>query len=66
MFLAGPAPGDLHTVFRQTSNSAVAFRLGPGSYHAISRVHRGERYTVIYTFLTEAASDAHYRWFPAA
>jgi hypothetical protein len=52
-------------VFKQVSNSAVGFVLGPGSYHAIGRVRTGTRFTVIYTFLSDAATDAKYNYFAA-
>lgn len=66
VFLSGPAPGDLHTAFRQVSNTAIGFRLGEGSYHAITRVREGIRYTLIYTFLSQVASDQEYRYFRTA
>jgi hypothetical protein len=64
--LAGPTPGDVAVVFKQTSNSAIGFGLGPASHHAIGRVRTGARFTVIYTFLSDAASDAKYNYFVAS
>lgn len=65
VFLSGPKPADLHTTFRQASNSAIGFRLGADSHHAITPVHSGTRFTVIYTFLAPQATGAGYRYFTA-
>jgi hypothetical protein len=66
VLLSGPKPTDMSIVFKQTSNSAVGFGLGPASHHAIGRVRTGTRFTVIYTFLSDAATDAKYNYFVAA
>jgi hypothetical protein len=66
VFLSGPSPNDLAVAFKQISNSAAGFLLGPNSYHAITRVKSGTRFTIIYTFLSEAARDSEYRYFHAA
>ena len=57
VLLSGSKPADMSVVFKQTSNSAVGFGLGPKSYHAISRVKTGTRFTVIYTFFSDAVTD---------
>src|SRR5262245_35130072 len=64
--LSGPTPADIAVVFKQASNSAVGFGLGPASHHAIGRVRTGTRFTVIYTFLSDAATDAKYKYFVAS
>jgi hypothetical protein len=64
--LSGPTPADIAVVFKQASNSAVGFGLGPASHHAIGRVRTGTRFTVIYTFLSDAATDAKYNYFVAS
>ena len=64
--LSGPTPTDIAVVFKQVSNSAVGFGLGPASHHAIGRVRTGTRFTVIYTFLSDAATDAKYNYFVAS
>ena len=66
VLLSGPTPTDMAVVFKQASNSAVGFGLGPASHHAIGRVRTGTRFTVIYTFLSDAATDAKYNYFVAA
>jgi hypothetical protein len=65
VFLSGPSPMDLAVAFKQVSNSAAGFRLGERSYHAITKVKSGTRFTIIYTFLSEAAKDTDYRYFRA-
>jgi hypothetical protein len=65
VLLSGPATDDMAVVFKQVSNSAVGFVLGPASYHAIGRVRIGTRFTIIYTFLSDAATDAKYNYFVA-
>ena len=50
MLLSGPTTDDMAVVFKQTSNSAIGFGLGPASFHAIGRVRTGTRFTIIYTF----------------
>jgi hypothetical protein len=66
VLLSGPTTADMSVVFKQASNSAVGFGLGPGSHHAIGRVRTGTRFTIIYTFLSDAATDAKYNYFVAA
>jgi hypothetical protein len=65
VLLSGPTPADMAVVFKQASNSAVGFGLGSASHHAIGRVREGTRFTVIYTFLSDAATDAKYNYFVA-
>ena len=66
VLLSGPTPTSMAVVFKQVSNSAIGFRIGPTSHHAIGRVKAGTRFTIIYTFLSDAASDAKYDFFVAA
>ena len=66
MLLTGPKPADMSIVFKQTSNSAVGFALGAESFHAVGRVRTGTRFTIIYTFLSDAAAEGQYRNFVAS
>ena len=66
VLLSGPTPSHMAVVFKQVSNSAIGFGLGAASHHAISRVRTGTRFTVIYTFLSDAASDDKYNYFVAS
>lgn len=50
LFFNSAAPSDLHKVFRPIHNSAVGFAITPESYHAVSTIHVGERFTLVYSF----------------
>jgi len=63
VLLAGPSPNDVEIVFKQRTNSAIGFPLGPASYHAVTEVKTGTRFSIIYTFLSDAATDAEYSYF---
>jgi len=43
-------PADIHRAFRPIHNSAIGFTVSPTSNHAVSTVHRGERFTLVYSF----------------
>jgi hypothetical protein len=43
-------PLDIHAVVRPTHNTGVGFAMSDRSYHAVSDVRQGIRYTVIYSF----------------
>lgn len=43
-------PNDVHKIFRPTHNSSVGFAISPDSHHAVSTIHKGERFTIIYSF----------------
>jgi Rps23 Pro-64 3,4-dihydroxylase Tpa1-like proline 4-hydroxylase len=53
LFFNSQDPGDVHKVFRPVHNSAVAFAISPSSHHAVTVVHGGERYTLVYSFYAE-------------
>lgn len=55
MFFNSPDPSDVHQIFRPTHNSAVGFAISPNSNHAVSTIHSGERFTIVYSFYAEAA-----------
>ena len=42
-------PADVHRVLRPLHLSALAFEISSDSFHAVSEMHRGERYTIIYS-----------------
>lgn len=50
IFFKSADPSDLHKVFRPVHNSAVGFAITPESYHAVSTLHAGERFTLVYSF----------------
>ena len=43
-------PSDTRKVFRPVHNSAIGFAITPESYHAVSMLHAGERFTLVYSF----------------
>lgn len=42
-------PADIHKAFRPIHNSALGFAVSPTSNHAVSTVHGGERFTLVYS-----------------
>ena len=50
MFFNSANPTDIHKAFRPAHNSSVAFAISPDSHHAVSTIHSGERYTIVYSF----------------
>jgi Rps23 Pro-64 3,4-dihydroxylase Tpa1-like proline 4-hydroxylase len=53
LFFNSEDPADVHKVLRPIHNSAVAFAISPDSHHAVTTVHSGERYTLVYSFYAE-------------
>src|ERR1700686_2184202 len=43
-------PADIHKAFRPIHNSAIGFVVSPTSNHAVSTIHDGERFTLVYSF----------------
>ena len=43
-------PGDIHKIFRPVHNSAIGFAITATSYHAVSTIRAGERFTLVYSF----------------
>lgn len=43
-------PSDVHRILRPISGSAIGFAIGPASHHAVSRLHGGARFTLVYSF----------------
>ena len=41
---------DVHRVLRPIHRTAIGFEISPASHHAVSRLHGGERYTLVYSF----------------
>jgi hypothetical protein len=50
MLFAGEAPESVRHVVMPTHASGFAFEISPLSYHAVSTIRGGERYTLVYTF----------------
>jgi Rps23 Pro-64 3,4-dihydroxylase Tpa1-like proline 4-hydroxylase len=50
MLFSSQAPDDVHSVIVPRHRSALAFEITPRSYHAVSQIKSGERYTLVYSF----------------
>ena len=57
MFFGGPEPETVGKVVEPIHGSAQAFAISPRSYHAVSTVHQGERFTVVYSFYRQPRQD---------
>ena len=50
MLFGSASPEDLRRVLRPTHRSVMAFGINPQSFHAVSTVRTGERYTLVFSF----------------
>jgi Rps23 Pro-64 3,4-dihydroxylase Tpa1-like proline 4-hydroxylase len=50
MLFTGPRTEDVARVVRPVHASAMGFEISPSSFHAVSTIHSGERYTLVYSF----------------
>lgn len=57
IFFNSACSEDIHKVFPPWHNSVVGFSISSRSYHAVSTVYGGARFTLVYSF-SEAPSDA--------
>jgi hypothetical protein len=53
VFFNSSDPDDIHKAFRPVHNTALAFAVSPKSNHAVSVVHGGQRFTLVYSFYSE-------------
>ena len=49
LFNSGDA-NDIHRILRPISGSAIGFAISSASHHAVSQLHGGERFTLVYSF----------------
>ena len=49
-------PSDVHRILRPISGSAIGFAISPASHHAVSRLHGGVRFTLVYSFHAAASA----------
>ena len=56
MFFSGLEPETVGKVVEPRHGSVQAFAISPRSYHAVSTVHRGERFTVVYSFYPDSGT----------
>jgi|SRR6185295_5818250 len=50
MLFNSPDPSDVHRVFSPVHNSVVGFAISEDSNHAVSTIHGGERFTLVFSF----------------
>jgi Rps23 Pro-64 3,4-dihydroxylase Tpa1-like proline 4-hydroxylase len=50
MLFASSDPADVARLVRPLHGSATAFEISPASFHAVSTIRSGERYTLVYSF----------------
>ncbi len=55
MLFSSPRAEDVSRVIRPVHGSAMAFEISPRSFHAVSTIRRGERYTLVYSFKASRA-----------
>jgi Rps23 Pro-64 3,4-dihydroxylase Tpa1-like proline 4-hydroxylase len=53
MLFRGPNVEMLDEVIAPTSRSAFGFEISTASYHAVSQVYRGDRYTLVFSFYAD-------------
>ena len=52
MFFNGPEPETVSKVMEPKHGTVQAFAISPRSHHAVSTVHGGERFTLVYSFFS--------------
>ena len=50
MLFNSPDPSDVHRVFRPANDIVIGFAISERSNHAVSTVHSGERFTLVFSF----------------
>jgi hypothetical protein len=50
MLFGSDSPESLQHVILPAHDSGLAFEISPSSFHAVSTIKRGVRYTIVYTF----------------
>ena len=50
MLFGGARAEEVRRAVRPLHRSAFAFEISPRSFHAVSTIHQGERYTLVYSF----------------
>jgi hypothetical protein len=58
IFLNSSRPDDLHRIFRPLHNTGVGFAMSDASYHAVTEVREGARYSVVFSFWDSRAREA--------
>ena len=50
MLFGSGSPDDVRRIVRPVHGSALGFEISPSSFHAVSRVASGDRFTLVYSF----------------
>jgi len=50
MLFNSPDPSDVYKIIQPLHNSALGFIISQNSNHAVSQIHKGERYSLVYSF----------------
>ena len=50
MLFSGSTPEEFHSAILPRHRSGFVFEISPHSYHAVSQIKNGRRYTLVYTF----------------
>lgn len=53
MFFSDSSPDQISDLIEPVGGSIQGFEISPISYHAVSTIHKAERYTVVYSFYEE-------------
>jgi len=59
MLFSSSSSDDVRRVIRPLHRSAFAFGITPHSFHAVSTIYSGERYTIVYSFRGGAPTGRH-------
>jgi len=51
-----PEPDSVSRIIRPSSLSGMGFAISPNSHHAVSTVHKGQRFTLVYSFYEHSPS----------
>jgi Rps23 Pro-64 3,4-dihydroxylase Tpa1-like proline 4-hydroxylase len=57
LFFNSSDPKDIHRIIRPVHNSLAGFEISPDSNHAVSTIHSGERYTLVYSLYAENSNN---------
>ena len=57
IFFNSSDPKDIHRVIRPVHNSSAGFAISLKSNHAVTTIHNGERYTLVYSFYASDHSN---------
>lgn len=50
-------PADVHSIHSPVSRSGIGFAIGRDSHHAVSRMHAGTRFTIVFSFYAKPSQS---------